>query len=196
VAELAAEGIDATAFPADLRLTAQVPDLLSAITSRYGQIDVVQYSPIAPEPFVAAADLTLEVMRSHIDLYLLTPVQIVSRVLPGMIERGFGGIIVGQGSTVIEPTPFASGIQPAMAAVRHYLHSLHGEVAAKGVYVGALTVNGMIDGSAADLAIKSGQLKFDLPEGFVIPTIDPADLADALWNMFTKRDRIEIAYPE
>jgi len=196
VTELAADAIDATAFPADLGLTAQIPALLSAITERYGSIDVVQYAPITLEPFIAAADLTTEVMQGFVNLYLLTPIQILREVLPGMIERGFGGIFIGQGGSAINAAPFASGLGPAMAAARNYLHSLHGEIADKGVYAGALTVNGMIAGSAAHQAITSGELTLNLPEGFAFPTVDPADLADGLWDLLTKRDRVEITYPE
>ena len=196
VADVATDGVEATAFPADLKLSAQIPALLSAITERYGPIDVIEYAPLATEPFIAAADLTPEVMQGFVNLYLLTPIQIVRAVLPGMIERGFGGILLGEGGSAINAAPFASGPGPAMAAARNYLHSLHGEIADKGVYAGVLTVNGMIAGSGAHRAIASGELTLDLPEGFVIPTVDPADLADALWELLTKRDRVEITYPE
>jgi len=196
VADLSADGIDAAAFPADLGHTAQIPALLSAITERYGPIDVIQYAPISTMAFIPAADLTTEVMQGFIDLYLLTPIQIVRAVLPGMIERGFGGILYGQGGTAVNAAPFASGFGPAMAGARNYVHSLHGEVADKGVYAGALTVNGMITGSAAEQAITSGELTLSLPEGVVIPTVDPADLADGLWELLAKRDRVEATYPQ
>jgi short-subunit dehydrogenase len=194
VADLSTDGIDSTAFPADLQLTARIPALISAITERYGPIDVIQYAPIAGAPFIPAADLTPESMQDLLTLHLLTPIQIVRVVLPGMIERGFGGIFIGQGATAVNAAPFASGLGPAMAAARNYVHSLHGEVADKGVYAGALIVDAMIAGSAIHQAIASGELTLNLPEGFVNPTVDPADLADGLWDLLTKRDRVELTY--
>jgi NAD(P)-dependent dehydrogenase (short-subunit alcohol dehydrogenase family) len=196
VSELAGIGVDAAAFPADLSDTAAIPDLLATITAHYGRIDVVEYAPITTAPFTPAADLTPEAMQGFINLYLLTPIEIVNRVLPPMLARGFGGILIGQGSSASQPAPFMSGVGPAMAAARNYIHSLHGEVAARGVYAGSLLVNAMIAGSAGHAAMTSGELTLDLPDDFVIPTVDPAELAELLWHQLDRRDRIEVLHPE
>jgi short-subunit dehydrogenase len=167
-----------------------------AIASHYGGVDVIEYAPITTAPFIPAAELTPQVMQDFVSLYLLTPIEIVRQVLPGMIERGFGGILIGQGASALHPAPFMSGVGPAMAAARNYVHSLHGEVADKGVYVGTLMVNALITGSAGHKAVTSGELPVDLPEGFEIPTVHPADLADILWDLLSDRDRVEVLHPE
>jgi short-subunit dehydrogenase len=180
---------------ADLARTAEIPALIEAVTDRYGAIDVVEYAPISTAPFTPAAALTPEAVQGFLDLYLLTPIRIVTLVLPGMLERGWGGILIGQGSSAVNPAPSMSGVGPAMAAARNYLHSLHGEVAAQGVYVGSLLVNAMITGSAGHRALLAGELSFDLPEGVELPTVDPADLADIMWQLLAGRDRIEVLHP-
>ncbi|MDG4781005.1 SDR family NAD(P)-dependent oxidoreductase [Micromonospora sp. WMMD961] len=196
VAELTTDGIEAAAFPADLTRTAEVPALLAAITARYGGIDVVEYAPITTAPFIPAAELTPEVAQGFVKLYLLTPLEIVRQVLPAMIERGDGGILITQGATAVNPAPFMSGVGPAMAAARNYLHSLHGEVAGKGVYVGTLMVNAMILGSAGHRAMTAGELGVHMPQGIEIPTVDPVDLADLLWKLLVTRDRVEVVHPD
>jgi NADP-dependent 3-hydroxy acid dehydrogenase YdfG len=61
-------------------------------------------------------------------------IAVVRAVLPEMIDRGDGGILFGQGISGVRPMPGSSGPAPAMAAARNYVHSLHGELAEKGVY--------------------------------------------------------------
>jgi len=194
VETLGAEGIEAAAFPADLRDTAGVPALVEAITDRWGQIDVVEYAPITTEFFRPAAELTAADFAPLVSLYLYTPVEVVRAVLPGMLARGDGAILVGQGPTAVHAIPFRSGFGPAMAAGRNYFGSLHGEVADKGVYVGALTISALIAGSAGHRMVTSGEVETGLDLSR-ITTVDPADLADLLWTMTIKRDQAEATFP-
>ena len=195
VAVLAAEGIEAAAFPADLTAVSAVPALVAAITKHFGRIDVVEYAPMAPAAFIPAAQLTAGMLRDLVSLYLLTPVEVVQAVLPAMLERGDGGILIGHGLSAVEGTPYMSGVGPVMAAARNYLYSLNGEVADKGVYAGTLTVAAMIERSESHQALTSGELSLGLPEGVSLPTVDPDDLAEQCWNLLSKRDRVELIYP-
>jgi len=136
VDQLREEGISAAAFPADLAQTSSVSKLISAISIRFSAIDVVAYSPVSTNSFISATELTANVMQSYLNLYLLTPIEIVRQVLPSMIEKRHGAILMTLGSSAVHPSPFMSGVGPAMAAIRNYLLSLHGEVADNGVYVG------------------------------------------------------------
>ena len=197
VTTLAAEGIEAAAFPADLRDTAGIPALIQAITEHWGRIDVIEYAPITTELselMTPAAGLTPAALEPLVSLYLYTPVELIRTVLPAMLERGDGAILVGHGAAAVHPIPFRSGVGPAMAAARNYLGSLHGELADRGVYVGTLTVAAMIIGSAGHRFLTSSKAETGIdPAG--IPTVNPADLADLLWEMSTKRDRFEEYHP-
>jgi hypothetical protein len=82
-----------------------------------------------------------------------------------------------------------------MAATRNYVHSLHGELADRGVYVGTLTVTAMIAGSAGHEALLSGEFPLEIPDGLEFPVVDPADLAEQYWDMYARRDRVEQVYP-
>jgi NADP-dependent 3-hydroxy acid dehydrogenase YdfG len=193
--ELTQDGITAAVFTADLRHTADIPSLITAITARFGHIDVVEYAPITITPFIPAENLTPQALQDYLDVYLLTPIAIVQEVLPGMIKRGTGGILIGQGPNAIHAAPLQSGIAPALAAARNYYHSLHGEVADKGIYVGTLVVNALIVGSAGHRIMTTGDLEVELPDGYQLPTIAGSELANVLWAALNSRDRVETIHP-
>ena len=78
------------------------------------------------------------------ELYTLTPIELVHAVLPELIERGSGAIVVGHGSSAVHPMPGMSGPGPVMSATRNYLYSLNGELAGTGVFVGTLAIGAMV----------------------------------------------------
>ncbi|MFI5933102.1 SDR family NAD(P)-dependent oxidoreductase [Actinoplanes sp. NPDC051494] len=193
-AELVEAGVEAAAFPADLSRTDDVPGLISQVLDRFGRIDVVEYAPITTEGFVSATELDPATMQHYVNLYLLTPIAIVRAVLPGMLERGDGGILLGQGISAIHPMAGLSGVGPAMAAARNYLHTLHLELAGTGVYAGAVHVAAIVKGSAGHAAMMSGELAADIDLSHV-PQIDPAVIAGTFWDLLSKRDRFEQQVP-
>ncbi|GAA2561431.1 SDR family NAD(P)-dependent oxidoreductase [Winogradskya consettensis] len=193
-AELAGQGVDAAAFVADLSRTPEVPDLIAQVKRHFGSIDAIEYAPITTEGFVPAASLDAATMQHYVNLYLLTPIEIVRAVLPDMLDRGDGAILLGQGVSAIHPMANLSGVGPAMAAARNYLQALHAEVADKGVYAGAIHVAGIVLGSAGHTAMTSGTLAGDLDLSHV-PRIEPDEIADAFWDLLTRRDRFERQLP-
>ncbi|MFF1819917.1 SDR family NAD(P)-dependent oxidoreductase [Kribbella sp. NPDC058245] len=190
-AELGREGIEAAAFSADLADSTQVPDLIAAITNRFGQIDVIEYGPVGTTVlFVPAADLAADQLRPFAELYLYSPIEIVRAVLPGMRAAGSGGILLGQGGTAVQSPPGMSGVGPVMAAARHWIHTLHAELAGTGVYAGTLTVAaGIRDTRAYANAIAAN------PRFADIQTVAAADLAQLYWEMFSKGDEPERIHP-
>ncbi|WP_329061396.1 hypothetical protein [Streptomyces sp. NBC_01429] len=80
--------------------------------------------------------------------------------------------------------------QQVAAATRHWVHALNQDLADKGVYAGLLLVAGVVEGSQAQR--EAVRLGMDLT---AIPTVSPADLADAHFDLFTTRDRVERIVP-
>src|ERR1700761_8107978 len=87
-AELAAEGIEAAGFPADLAQLAgparETPDdrsgLIDAITERFGTIDVIQYAPAGPDWMTRQVDVRrcdAESFEFPLDLLLRVPAALV-----------------------------------------------------------------------------------------------------------------------
>lgn len=191
VDELGKDGIEAAAFPADLSEPVVVPALVERITGRFGRIDVVEYAPIpATAPMLPATQVTADLLGRLAGLYLHTPVETARAVLPAMIERGDGAFLLGQGVSAVHPLPGMSGVGPVMAAARNWILSLHGELAAHGVYAGTLSVAAWIEGSAGHLAAS------DADPGLAgHPTVTAAELADQYWDLYTRRDRPERVHP-
>ncbi|MFD5840843.1 SDR family NAD(P)-dependent oxidoreductase [Streptomyces chartreusis] len=193
---LAAEGIDATAFPTDLSDPANAAPVVQAIKDSKGRIDVVSYQPLPGDTaFVPATDLHAERLSHWVNLFLLTPVAIAHTVLPEMTARGTGGFIVAGGFTAADPQPFISGIGPAMAGIRNFVHSLHGEIADSGVYAGVVTLSALIKHSEAYNAISPEQLAEMTGGTTGMDVIDPVDLAETYWRLYTDRNQIEYRFP-
>lgn len=190
-AKLAEENIETATFTADLSRTETIAPLVASIRERLGRIDTVVYSPFSPTSLVPAAELSADMLRAWIDLYLLTPVEVVRAVLPEMTQRGDGAIVFGFGYSVVAPSAGLSGPVPVLAAARNYLHTLHDEVAEHGVYAGALAVRAVIDRSESHEAIRAGDVNLAVD----LPTVDPDELADLVWSLAHDRNRVELVHP-
>jgi NADP-dependent 3-hydroxy acid dehydrogenase YdfG len=192
-AELAEEGIEAAAFTADLSDQAAALATVDAIRAHFGRIDALYYAPIGTEVgFIPARELRAADERPMFELLTFTPIEIVNAVLPEFVERGSGAIVIGQGASGVHAMPGMSGPGLPMAATRNYVHSLNGELAGTGVYVGTIAVAAMIAGSAPHVAWKAGELDLG-PVDF--PIVEPDELADRVWDLVTRRDRVEILHP-
>ncbi|HCI5738315.1 TPA: SDR family NAD(P)-dependent oxidoreductase [Klebsiella variicola subsp. variicola] len=190
VAELAKSGIEAAAFPADLNDLDGIPTLVRTIKERFGTIDVAVYAPVSPNPDLAlASSLNAARLQSVAGLFLYSPVELSHALLPDLLERGDGAIVLVGGLSAVIPMPGLSPIGQVMAATRNYALTLNAEVLPKGVYVGSVSIGALIDRSAGKSALEANGVKLD------IPTIDPDDIAQEVWGLVTKRDRPEALLP-
>ncbi|MFF4974832.1 SDR family NAD(P)-dependent oxidoreductase [Streptomyces sp. NPDC001083] len=197
VDELAADGIEAAAFPADLSEPANARPVIDAVRERFGRIDVVSYQPLpGGTAFIPAAELDAARLAPLVNLFLLTPVEIAHAVLPEMIERGNGGFIVTGGFTAADPRPHISGIGPAMSAIRNFVLSLNGEVADAGVYAGVSTLAALIKNSESYAAMSPEDLAAVTGGVTGLHVLDPDELAETYWQLYTERDRVEYRFPE
>jgi hypothetical protein len=82
--------------------------------------------------------------------------------------------------------PAYGNLGTAAAAARHYLQTLHADLAGTGVYAGLLQVSGPVGDSDAGNFVIEAYGAANLPE-----PQKPADLAAAMWDLYLKRDRFE-----
>ena len=192
VAELAEAGIEAAAFPADLNDVASIPALVRSIEAHFGSIDVAVYAPVPSDiTFVPAAELDAATLRTLTDLYTYAPIEVAHSVLQGQLARGDGAIVVVAGLSALLPMAGMSGVGPAMAAARNYVHTLNLEVASKGVYAGTVTIGALIKRSAGhEVATAQGNEWL-----LSYPVIDPDEIAEEIWSLVTHRDRVEAVLP-
>jgi short-subunit dehydrogenase len=190
---LTGTGVTAHVITADLAEIDAIPALAVEVRTRVGVLDALYYAPTPESGFVAAADLTPQGAQAFMPLVFYSLVALVHEFLPHMLEQGSGAILTAQGASTVQGLPNMSGPGPAQAAQRNYLQSLRAEVAEKGVYVGMLYIGALIENSAfhseAEKAKKAGTGR---DWG---PTVNPAYLADLLWNMQNAKDEAEVKYP-
>lgn len=109
-----------------------------------------------------------------------------------MLTRGDGAILIVGGLSAVVTIPGLSGVGPVMAAARNYVLTLNAEVVQKGVYVGTMAIGAFIDRSAGMRAAMAGGKELD-PR---LPVINPDEIADEIWSLVTKRDRVEAILPQ
>jgi len=187
-------GANAYAITADLADTDAVPELAERIRAVTGELDALYYAPTLDEGFVAAAELTPQRAQDFMPLVFYSLLALVQQFLPHMIEEHSGAILTAQGASTGHGLPNMSGSGPAQAAQRNYLQSLHAEVSDKGVYVGMLYIGALIENSAfyfqTEIAKTAGTGR---DWG---PTVNPAHLANMLWDMHRTKSTAETTYPQ
>lgn len=191
VAELARAGIEAAAFPADLTQLDGIPTLVRSIEERFGSIDVAIYSPVGHVGFVPAVELDASKLQAMANIFAFSPVEVAHTVLSGMLARGDGAIVIVGGLTAVVPMAGLSGVGPLMAAARNYVFTLNAEVAPRGVYAGTVNIGAVIEHSAGLQAMTAGGRTLD-PR---YPLINPDDIAQEIWTLVTRRDRVEAILP-
>ncbi|MBB5627147.1 SDR family NAD(P)-dependent oxidoreductase [Sphaerisporangium krabiense] len=191
VAALAADGVEAAGFRADVYDHDATERAVADIKRAYGRIDVAVFSPGGGdmgEGIAATLDVDVANARLMLDRFVVSAVSLVWQVLPDMAERGEGAVLFTAGRSGIHPTPYLGNAGMAQAALRNYVHTLNESLAGTGVYAGAVNIGALIEGSVPHQGVTaSGQpLDFD-PE-----VIHPDVFADAFWELYERRDRVEI----
>jgi 3-oxoacyl-[acyl-carrier protein] reductase len=116
------------------------PAAAQRIAEEAGDIDICVLNAGGPPP--APADRTdADTWRTALQLLTVTPIDLATRLLPGMRERGFGRVIAVLSSGVREPLPELSYSNAGRAALATWLKTVGRLVAKDGV-----TVNGVVPG--------------------------------------------------
>lgn len=180
---LAAEGVAAAGFPADVTDRAALVTALGDAAARFGGIDVLQYS--APAVRVTGSDswmtdvldVTVENLRPQIEGSCYGAIAATRAVLPAMVAAGAGTVLFTTGAGAVTPTPWAGSTGAAGAALRNWALNLNGALADKGVYVGCVALGAWITGTPG------------IPEH--ASPMEPDDIARLHWDMHVDRDLAE-----
>ena len=189
--ELTGDGARVHVITADLADADAIPELAQRIRATVGDPDVLYYGAAA-NGFVPALDLTPERVDELMPLGVHALLTLVREFLPAMIARGDGAILSAQGASALQGDPnIAGGL--VLAAQRNYLQALHAQVADQGVHVGGLYIGAAIENTPFHAEMQAAKAAgAPVP---AMPTVDPAHLADRLWDMHTTTRRPETIYP-
>ena len=117
--ELRSEGAEVSSHMADLTSRQEAFDLVSAVRNAHGQIDILVNAAGLVQTGIAPItarfrDLSRDELLRELDVTLMTAFHTTGAVLPGMVERGYGRIVMV--SSVTGPFVTAPGSAAYAAA--------------------------------------------------------------------------------
>jgi NAD(P)-dependent dehydrogenase (short-subunit alcohol dehydrogenase family) len=193
LADLAGAGIEAAAFTADVRDRDALLAALDAVTERFGSIDVVYYGPGAadldtpPRPIERTDAAGVREAMS----WMYPAIDVVGKVLPGMSERGAGGLLFAGGLSAVVPMPALGDLAVSSAALRNYALTLNAGLAGRGIYAGMITIGGLIERGDIHALVTARPERYGDVGG---RTLDPDEIADGAWRLYAERDRPEVTF--
>ncbi|MBN6054453.1 SDR family NAD(P)-dependent oxidoreductase [Nonomuraea sp. RK-328] len=194
LAELAAEGVRATAHAADARDLGALSGVLRAIADRNGPVEVLYFGPGAADldamP-VAITQADVRGVRDAVEGWVYPAVAAVGEVLPGMLERGRGGLLFAGGLSGAVPMPPLGALAVSSSALRGYVLTLNAGLAGTGVYAGLLTIGGLVERGDIHRMITS---RPGAPADLTAKTLDPDEIAEAAWGLLTRREEPEATF--
>jgi NAD(P)-dependent dehydrogenase (short-subunit alcohol dehydrogenase family) len=180
--KLAAGGVRAAGFPADVTDRIALAAALDGAGERFGRIDVLHYS--SPGAGTAetlrstrALDVTVDNLRPQIESVCYGAVTATRAVLPSMLVAGAGTLLYTTGASSMTPAPVFVSAGMAGAALRKWALALNGALAGRGIYVGHIAIGTWIAGTPG------------VPEG--TPLKEPDDIARLYWDLHTAREPAE-----
>ena len=162
-AELTAETIDVAGFVADLTDAEQAREMVSAVLERYGGIDVLVNNAGMVQTGIedessAFVDLDPAAFERDIALNLMTAFHATQAVMPRMIERGYGRVVMV--SSVTGPVVVnrgSAGYAASKAAMDGLMRAIAIEVARSGVTVNSVLPGWIETGSSLPQELVAGR---------------------------------------
>jgi len=180
--KLAAEGITAAGFPADVTDRPALAAALDSAAARFGGIDVLHYS--SPGAGSSAAlrstgplDVTVDNLGPQVESVCYGAITATRAVLPAMLAAGTGTLLYTTGASSVTAAPVFVSAGMAGAALRKWVLTLNGALSGRGVYAGHVAIGTWIAGTPG------------APEG--TPVKDPDDIARRYWDLHTAREPAE-----
>jgi len=175
--EVRNQGGTATSICCDVTDMESVSTAFKQIFS-LGKVEVMIYNVAPPFPpghefpnLPAAHDIDPQFFDSAFNIGVTGCLRCNSQVVPKMIEQGKGTILLSGATASLRGGKKFGSVAPVKAALRSYGQSLFQELAAQGVHVGHVIIDGVIE---------SPNTK---GWGTNVPLMDPAHIAEQYWNL-------------
>jgi NAD(P)-dependent dehydrogenase (short-subunit alcohol dehydrogenase family) len=180
--KLAAEGITAAGFAADVTDRPALAAALDSAAARLGSIEVLHYSSPGAGTTeslrsTGALDVTVDNLGPQIESTCYGAITATRAVLPAMLAAGTGTLLYTTGASSVTPAPVFVSAGMAGAALRKWALTLNGALASRGVYAGHVAIGTWIAGTPGT------------PEG--VSPKEPDDIACLYWDLHTDRQPAE-----
>jgi NADP-dependent 3-hydroxy acid dehydrogenase YdfG len=177
---LAADGITAAAFPADVLDRDALTQALKDAATHFGGIDVLEYSPggtLGSTVLTVPTETEPSHVQHEMEFQLYGAIAATRAVLPAMREAGAGTLLYTTGAGSVDPVPQVGNVNAAAAALRNWVVNLHKELAGTGIQAAHIAVDVMI--GDADAVVPG------------IPSAPADQIAPVYWELHTHRDEAE-----
>lgn len=150
-AELAADGVTARGYAANVRDPQALRSALDSAADDLGPLEVLQYSPVPARDFMKPVlETTSEDLVGPVEQSVYGPVTAIQHVLPGMRGLGRGTVLLINGGSAVRPSGGVAGTSVAFAAESAYGQMLHDALAPEGIHVAQLIIPRGIGGGEPD----------------------------------------------
>jgi short-subunit dehydrogenase len=170
--ELGAEGIEVYSETADAEKPETLTAAFNTIKGRFGTPDVLVYN-VGITGADTPGTITAEKLMQHYQVDVASAYHSIQQVLSTEFEAKGGTILITGGGLALYPSAQYIPLSIDKAALRAMAILLNQELAAKGVFLGTVTVAGAIT-PGTDFA--------------------PELIADKYWELYTERKNCEILY--
>jgi len=126
--------------------------LLSAVEQRWGGVDVL-VSNAGASTSAPLGRTTDEDWQRMLDLNLTAPFRLLRRAAPGMVQRGFGRVVVVASITSVVGSPYIAAYTASKHGVLGLVRSAAAELAGSGVTVNAVCP-GYVDTPMTDASVE------------------------------------------
>lgn len=163
---LEAEGIKSEFYVGNAADEFSLRDALGRIEDELGTPDVLLYNVanIRKQPLL---EESTEEMLYDYKMNVLGAIISAQEVTPGMKKRGNGCILLTGGGFALYPDPNFGSLGVGKAGIRNLSHSLSKALDGTGIYVGTVTVCGIVNASN--------------------PVHNPENIAGKFWEIYTSR---------
>ena len=180
--KLAAEGVTAAGFPANVTDRPALAAALDSAASRFGGIGVLHYSSPGAGTTqtlrgTGALDVTVDNLQPQIECTCHGAITATRTVLPAMLAAGAGTLLYTTGASSVTPAPVFASAGMAGAALRKWALTLNSALASSGIYAGHVAIGTWIAGTPG------------APEGAALT--EPDDIARLYWDLHTAREPAE-----
>jgi NAD(P)-dependent dehydrogenase (short-subunit alcohol dehydrogenase family) len=171
--EIKSAGGIALPIQSDATIETEIADVYNRIKRELGPVEILIYNG-GRRPMGRLMDTTPKVFEETWRLHTFGAFLWARQVVPEMLSRGSGAILITGATAGVRPWPTSAGFAPAKFAVRGLAEVMSRDLHPQGIHVAYVNVDGGID---------MPMLRKFRPETKDEDLLKPSAIADAFWYL-------------